>query len=56
MSEDRSRCAPTDPVSAGVRDRCPRCGQGKLFDGFLALRERCANCGRDCGFTTEGRR
>ncbi len=26
---------------------CPRCGQGKLFDGILAIRPVCAICGLD---------
>jgi uncharacterized protein (DUF983 family) len=30
---------------AGVRGRCPRCGRGALFDGFLTVTERCAACG-----------
>ncbi len=32
---------------AGLLCRCPRCGQGKLFAGVLAVRERCAVCGLD---------
>jgi uncharacterized protein (DUF983 family) len=35
------------PVAAGLRCRCPRCGQGPLFAGLLALRERCRVCGLD---------
>jgi uncharacterized protein (DUF983 family) len=27
--------------------RCPRCGEGKLFDGYLAVAARCAHCGLD---------
>jgi uncharacterized protein (DUF983 family) len=27
--------------------RCPRCGQGKLFQGLLEVRERCDVCGLD---------
>jgi uncharacterized protein (DUF983 family) len=27
--------------------RCPRCGEGKLFDGILAIRPACAVCGLD---------
>ena len=29
---------------AGLRGRCPRCGEGKLFDGFLKLRANCDAC------------
>ncbi len=25
--------------------RCPRCGQGRLFDGFLEIAQRCEVCG-----------
>ena len=37
-------------LSAGLRCRCPRCGEGKLFRGFLALAERCDRCELDYGF------
>ena len=30
-----------------MRAACPRCGRGKLFDGFLTLRETCSVCGLD---------
>ena len=33
----------------GVHGRCPRCGQGGLFKGFLAIGERCAVCGLGFG-------
>ena len=32
---------------AALRCRCPRCGQGKLFQGVLTVRERCPVCGLD---------
>lgn len=35
------------PFSAGLRCRCPRCGQGKLFDGLLTVAPICASCGLD---------
>lgn len=35
------------PLSAGLRCRCPRCGKGKLYDGFLTVAERCSSCGLD---------
>jgi len=33
------------PFSTGIRCRCPRCGQGKLYDGFLKVTEVCSVCG-----------
>ena len=38
----------------GLACRCPRCGQGKLFDGFLTLRRRCEACGLDYTFIDTG--
>ena len=32
------------PLSAGIRCRCPRCGEGKLYDGFLKVAEGCSIC------------
>jgi uncharacterized protein (DUF983 family) len=34
--------------------RCPRCGRGRLFDGFIRLRPRCAACGLDYSFADSG--
>jgi uncharacterized protein (DUF983 family) len=48
----------TDTISgailAGLSCRCPRCGNGKLFTGFLTLRPRCEVCGLDYGFADAG--
>ena len=38
----------------GIACRCPRCGQGKLFAGFLTLRPRCETCGLDYAFIDTG--
>jgi uncharacterized protein (DUF983 family) len=32
---------------AMISPRCPRCGQGKLFDGYLKPAETCSACGLD---------
>lgn len=42
------------PWSAGLRGRCPRCGEGALFDGYLAVARRCTSCGLDYGFADSG--
>jgi uncharacterized protein (DUF983 family) len=38
----------------GLACRCPRCGRGKLFAGFLRLRPRCESCGLDYAFIDSG--
>jgi uncharacterized protein (DUF983 family) len=35
------------PFVAGAFGRCPNCGVGPLFAGFLRIAPRCANCGFD---------
>ncbi|CAM5776796.1 membrane protein [Labrys miyagiensis] len=34
----------------GIRGLCPRCGRGKLFNGFLKLAPKCNACGLDYSF------
>ncbi len=37
-------------LMAGLRGRCPRCGEGRLFSGFIALAPSCEVCGLDYSF------
>ena len=39
--------APQSPIGTGLAGRCPRCGEGRLFDGVLKLAPRCRACGLD---------
>ncbi|MDX3885068.1 MULTISPECIES: DUF983 domain-containing protein [Sphingomonadales] len=39
-----------EPIRTGLRGRCPRCGQGHLFQGFLKLRDGCEVCGLSYDF------
>ena len=41
-------------IRAGLSCACPRCGRGKLFQGFLTLRPRCDVCGLDYNFADAG--
>jgi uncharacterized protein (DUF983 family) len=41
---------PLQPIHTGLRGHCPRCGQGHLFQGFLAMRKECEVCGLDYSF------
>jgi uncharacterized protein (DUF983 family) len=42
------------PIARGLLGRCPRCGKGKLFQGFLTLASRCEQCGLDFSFADAG--
>lgn len=42
------------PLITGLACRCPHCGQGKLFDGFLRVRPQCAACGQDLSKADSG--
>jgi uncharacterized protein (DUF983 family) len=38
---------PLSPLGTWIACRCPRCGRGRLFVGYLSLAERCTACGLD---------
>ena len=39
---------------SGLRCRCPRCGKGKLYSGYLKIAPSCSICGLDYGFADAG--
>ena len=51
MNEDY---APQSPYSTGLSGRCPRCGEGRLFKGFLTVTPACDHCGLDLAFADAG--
>jgi uncharacterized protein (DUF983 family) len=36
-----------NPLLAGLAGRCPNCGEGFLFEGFLKVAPTCEACGYD---------
>jgi len=42
------------PFAAGLACRCPRCGKGPLFAGYLKVAPVCTSCGLDLGFADSG--
>ncbi len=52
MSVDNAR--QVSPYVAGLLGRCPRCGKGHLFQGFLKLARTCDVCGLDLEFADSG--
>lgn len=51
---DHNLYQPVDPIKSGVTGHCPRCGEGKLFKGFLTVAPRCSVCGLDYAFADSG--
>ena len=45
---------PVSAVKAGLACRCPRCGRGKLFAGYLTVADVCSVCGLDLGAADSG--
>jgi len=42
------------PLVTGLAGRCPRCGKGHLFAGFLTVAPSCDQCGLDFAFANSG--
>jgi uncharacterized protein (DUF983 family) len=43
-----------NPLLSGLAGRCPNCGEGHLFDGFLKVAPSCEACGFDLGSADSG--
>jgi uncharacterized protein (DUF983 family) len=41
-------------LKAGVAGKCPRCGRGNLFSGYLTVAKSCSNCGLSFEFADSG--
>lgn len=46
--------AGVNPLLAGLAGRCPNCGEGALFRGFLTVADRCDACGFDLARADSG--
>jgi len=53
MPHDAAYPAPSTFLTA-LMARCPRCGRGRLFNGYLTLVKRCDVCGLDMAFADSG--
>jgi uncharacterized protein (DUF983 family) len=51
---DSTQSTLTETIRRGITCKCPRCGCGKLFAGFLTLKPECDACGLDYAFTDAG--
>jgi uncharacterized protein (DUF983 family) len=54
MNEGEADRVSVSPFAAGLCGRCPRCGKGSLYKGFIALAARCNACGLDYAFADSG--
>jgi len=45
---------PLNLLLAGLQSRCPNCGKGALYSGFLAVRSACSACGADLSKADSG--
>jgi uncharacterized protein (DUF983 family) len=44
----------TESALRGIACKCPRCGKGSIYSGFLTLRPACEVCGLDFAFMDSG--
>ena len=44
----------TESALRGIACKCPRCGKGGIYAGFLNLRPRCEACALDFAFMDSG--
>ena len=51
---DNNFHTPPSAIGAGLVGRCPRCGQGKMFSGFLDVAPKCGACGLSYSFADAG--
>jgi uncharacterized protein (DUF983 family) len=42
------------PLKTGLAGKCPRCGRGRLFQGYLKVASSCSNCGLSFDFADAG--
>jgi uncharacterized protein (DUF983 family) len=42
------------PLVSGFKGACPRCGRGKLFQGYLTVASACSSCGLSYEFADNG--
>jgi len=53
MTDHRSY-PPQSPVHTGLHNRCPRCGEGALFSGYINTAPKCTVCGLNYEFIDSG--
>jgi uncharacterized protein (DUF983 family) len=47
LTEREKLDTPVSPFKTGLGCRCPGCGEGKLYNGFLEFAKKCNHCDLD---------
>jgi len=53
-NDNKGIAPPVEPIVAGLKGCCPRCGKGRLFSGLLTIAPRCGVCDLDYSFADAG--
>ncbi|MBX3583799.1 MAG: DUF983 domain-containing protein [Rhizobiaceae bacterium] len=53
-NDNKGMFPPVEPIMAGLKGCCPRCGKGRLFSGLLKVAPSCETCGLDYSFADAG--
>jgi len=53
-NDNQGIAPPVEPIVAGLKGCCPRCGKGRLFSGLLTIAPRCDVCNLDYSFADSG--
>ncbi len=46
--------ADLSPITTGLAGKCPRCGRGRLFEGYLKVAKSCSSCSLSFSFADSG--
>lgn len=52
--QDQNYYSLQSSLKVGLKGVCPRCGEGKLFKGYIDLAGKCTHCGLDYSFIDAG--
>jgi len=54
MADEAGGGSRLSPFATGLLGRCPRCGRGRLFSGFITVSPQCSVCDLDLSFADAG--
>ena len=54
MTNNNNNTKSPSPLRVGLFGKCPKCGEGDLFKGYLDVDDRCSACDLDYSFADAG--